>query len=549
MKVNRRSFRTKNMIHLHGLVYITLMCFILLAFFLVLANVGSIIAYFGLDTGSADSTSIKNIVENGADAVEVKETNSYFEGGNGDLTVAVWGEDELIDSVCSQMQIMSQSYKRCSNLNRLDRYDLLIVGGEDLTTAQYQQIADYVDEGGNVWFVNILDMSHNALLDEICGISINSGKKTWPGYRFSENLISEPLLEDYDREVTARAVTLKSRAKVFAGALPEGFVHMSNDDLPPLIWRYIKDNDSGAVYVCNGDFVEDETVYLMTPIWLSEIQNDYMYQIIDAYCVYADGFPYADNGESENWQRLYGRDKLSIARDLIQNQYSKYAVSYDARITYFTRDLETFENTDDSELIYFKNAVTSSMGTMALKTDSGLYISSEDDKVSIKDWEGGFEFVDSDDGTISLPINFEFSIDESEDSSFAMAGSIVGLGFYAMSNSIDEVLDYDGETDIWNKYCEDQEVALGVGNKDYSWLDRLTAPQALERIVNILNSDTKTEYTDSGIKITSDSDDGRFILRTRRSKLKITGGTLQQLSDSSWFVHMTDKEAEITWED
>ena len=61
--MKRHSFRTKNILETHSLVYISIMLVVLMLFFLLLGNMGRIISSANLDGGEADPAVLKEALE------------------------------------------------------------------------------------------------------------------------------------------------------------------------------------------------------------------------------------------------------------------------------------------------------------------------------------------------------------------------------------------------------------------------------------------------------------------------------------------------------
>lgn len=555
--MKRHSFRTKNKLELYSLVYITLMCIILLVFFLILGNVGRIVRTADLDSGLGDMSEIEGVLKNGTGQImdtklspagdPASAADVSFTGGNGTGRVALYGDEPILNSLASQMIIMDQSYDKISSLYVPEGCQLLVVGKQELSAEEVVQLADYAANGVNIWITNLPgQLADNDAAKMLMGIEMAGSRQSWPGIRVSGDMALGQVMEDAEYKVTALSLKLANSAKLYACALPKNFKQMENKDLPPLIWRYAGGVGHGSVYVCNGDFMDTEIQYYMLPTILSELNANYAYGIINAYCVFVEGFPYAQNEERESWRRLYSRDKMQIAQDLISAQYLHYYTSFNSRITYFSRDYQEFLTTDDRMLKYYTDNIDNSMGLLAKKTDKGLFLESEEEQLRVRDWEDGFSFTE--DGNFCLPINFEFRIEDEEELTFNMLGSAVGLGYYAFSNDVDHLLDYEGEEDVWDEYSKNQEVVFGIGVKYSDWLERLSAAQAVERLNEHLSAKTDITYSEDGIKITTDAEKYWLILKGKTQNIEMTGGTAKEIGQRCWLIEVDGGEAVIHYQ-
>ena len=552
--MNRNSFRTKNTLELHSLVYITLMCLVLLFFFLILGNVGKIVNAVNLDSGKADQTIINTMLKGGAKELTSKrlttgvpghaEIVSRFTGGNQNGRIALWGKEKSIDTLSSQLMIMEQSYDRVNSLAGLEEYDLLVLDGANVFEEELQHISDYISGGGDVWITNLsAELAKDPAFQKLTGIESCGSRVTWPGIRVSGDLANGVVMEDPEYKVTAFDLTLSNKIKLYASALPKKYEDMENKDLPPLIWRYVEEEKSGSVYVCNGNFMDTEVMYYMLPTILTEQQGAYAYGIINAYCVFVEDFPYAKNEERESWQRLYSRDKLSIAQDLLSAQYLRYYTGNNARITYFSRDYETFMNDPDRNLKFYVDNIDSSMGLLARKEGEKLCLEDAHEKLLIEDWKPGFSFTKGED--YCLAVNYDFMIGKEKEEDFNILGSALGVGYYGFNNDVDLLLDYDGKNDIWDEYCKEQESLLGIGVQKCGWLDRVTAAQALERLYSHMNSETKIEYGTNSVDIKTDAEKYWLILKGKSKEIEIFGGTAESIGERCWLITVDTGHAEI----
>ena len=540
--MKRHSFRTKNILETHSLVYISIMLVVLMLFFLLLGNMGRIISSANLDGGEADPAVLKEALEKGPE-----RNAERFSGGNGTDCVALFGDRPILGALSSQLMIMNQSYQTVSDLSDLKGYQFLVIAKESLSDAEMKAVSAYVKAGGHVWITNLNEkLSRTKAVMDLCGIRKAGTEKKWPGIRFSGDIALGTVLEAPKYKVSALDLKLSNEIKLFACALPKKYKEIEIEDLPPLIWRYMPEETSGFVYVCNGDFMNTEVLFYMLPVILSEVKGNYVYGILNAYCVFVEGMPYAKNEQRESWKRLYSRDKMSILQDLLSAQYLRYYNNYGARITYFSRDYETFRNTEDSNLRYYKELIANSMGLLARKDPKGLFLSDSREKMKIEDWNPGFQFTGE--NKFCLPVNFSYSIQNPEEEEFAALASMVGLGFYAFSNDVDTLLDYNGEADVWDEYCKKQETIFGVGQKIGSWIERVSAAQAIERLDSHLTSDTRVEYRKDGIDITTGAEQYWMILKGKTEEIAITGGTAEPIGDRCWLIEVNSPHAVITYQ-
>ena len=183
------------------------------------------------------------------------------------------------------------------------------------------------------------------------------------------------------------------------------------------------------------------------------------------------------------------------------------------------------------------------MGLLAYKDGDGLYLDNSSEKLEILDWRPGFSFTGK--GNYCLAIDYDFMVGRDLETDFNLLGSAVGVGYYGIMNDVDLLLDYDGQSDIWDKYCKDQELVLGIGKQKCGWMDRLTVAQALERLYDHLHAETKIDYRNNGVDITTDAEKYWLILKSKTKEIEITGGTAESIGERCWLITVDSGRAEI----
>ena len=549
------------------LIFILLMITAILLMFIIVSNFGNAVVI--LRGGSSSEEFIQGEIElsdlstrisrtsgssaresgtsgqdNGASVSDLSTGSPDYKGMNADITVGVYGDAEICTMFMSQMEVMKQTYKEVSTLSADDEFTLLIIDGSLLNGDADAEIIEELCRNGTSVFLTSLPEHVSEKLMTVCGIKRVGKKRTWPGLRVSSDLLSGYLIEEPDYEVEGVSVELDPGTKVYASALPLGYDDIDNDDLPHLFWRHIPYEDSGSVYVCCGSFGMSETACAFLPSILSELCGNYIYGVINAYCVAADGFPFGVNAENENWQRFYSRDKSSIALDMLQPQYDRYSITYGAEISYFTDDYDIFMTTSDSSLLYFKNAAESDNGKLFERKDGEMLIGNV---ATFDTWQPSFSFIDNGGTRLKLPVSFTYTVDNHEPDNFAVPGYVLGIGFYSVLFDVDDFLEYDGEKEVWSEYCSDQETVLGIHERDYGYLERVTADEAAQRLYNLLVADVETVYGENSVTV-KNADGLSFMLRTDMKEMKITGGAMEQAADDIYLIRAESDEVIITGE-
>ena len=553
--MKRNVFRTKNQLYLYRYFFIMAMMVILAVLFLLIGNMGLTASLLHLDTVSSEEAAFDSFAFSSEN--ERIERNAQIQSaqviGEGAPSVSLYDPENDNTMVTTQLEITKQPYTVVTSLENVEKGNqLLIVDADSLSADQVSILADLAADGMNLLFTGMPDESslQNRQLLKLLGIESVNGKATWRGIRTSSSLLTGTMIEKTKYETSGMDVILSDDNKVYASALPDQYWLYENDDLPPIIWRHIEGSGYGRVYVFNGDFMESEMGYGIVPVVISEINENYLYPIINAYCVTASGYPYAYNEERENWERLYSRDKLLIQQDLLSSQLKRYTSVYGVRLTCFSPDYEVMSSTQDNSLTYYTQQLDSSRGLLA-KEENGVFMLGGDYQgIEIVDWNPDFRFWDASTGTLYFPICFNSTTDDVQAEEYTIAGFGSTMGIFAVNIDYDNLLDYEGEDDVWTLYCSDQETMLGTQERDYGWLERVTVKEALGRILKLLEMKIEIGYFSDHIDVSVENfeNEAWFILRSTCDELKIDNGTIEEIGENCYFVTLNSADAVITWE-
>ncbi len=550
--MERKSFKMKNQLKKYTYVYIVLILFVLLGVFVVFGNLNQILVWIDGGHQNQSGSRVNAVLTSGIGQEQAKSL-SYEDPDH--AAVGVLGDGELGSLAVSQLQNLKQAwtYLQADSSGAPqapDSLEIIIVAKESLSGEELSWLQEQAGLGRHLIFARMpsaQNLQNRGLLD-LMGIQTLGSVARFPGMRTAKEVMLGTVLEGEKAQVSAYQVTLMQQTKLLGVALPEGSEDLEDTELPPILWRYVREKDAGYVYVCNGDFMDGEMGYAVITAALSDIYGTYLYPVVNAYCVMVDGFPYLQNSQSEVWERLYSRDALGIARDLFFPELKRCEDLYDLKLTYFTPDYWQVANADSGEAAYYRSEIQSKEGQLAGKNGQRLYLRSEKDKVSVTSWKPGFEFYNRQAGSIQIPVNLT-EMEDYQEQLLNMSGIIRGTGFFSLKIDIQQLLSYDGENENWVDYCKALETVLGTQKQDYPWLERVTADQALERIDNYLMIRPQCQYREDGIQVSIENfqDKAWFMLKTSQEDVCIDHGTVEEIEDGLYLVEVTEASAQITW--
>lgn len=556
---NRRRFITDNQLGVGRYAVILVGFAALLVLFGTLGNVGLIQAALSAQDTARTAREAQEIMDQGA-ATQQARIDAELErrAAQGDARVALYGYGDVADLFAAQLFMSKHDYVAADHLGDdvpgiLD-VDVVFVAAEELSAADVAWLAGRVSAGCTVLFGELpASIESDGALRELLGVRRVDGWHTYEGLRMSSELLDGSLVEDPERPISAWNVKLTGQTKVYACALPEGYEDQRNDDLPPLVWRYIASNDAGTVYACNGDFVRSEIAYALMPLVMREARGSYLYPIVNAYCVFVDGFPYADNEEREMWRQLYSRDKLGIQSDMLMPEFERFAQMYGSRITYYSDDYERFRESDDERMSYYTRQIAAQGGQLALRCDGELYPTSPTDAVLVDRWTAPYRLWDVETQSYELPLNCVVTVENYTElpDLFCLASITGAIGYYAVCIDVDDFLDTTTEAAYWSAFTEWVEVLFGTHQRDYDWIERVTANEAVGRINRLLNMQVRISYGEEDITATIENFDGQawFILRTNHENLVAEGAELRTVGEGVYLVSATDATVTLRWSD
>lgn len=585
--MKRESFKTKNQLNRHVYTYITLFLVVMAILFPVLENLNRIITSRGsehvkevqlratwiLDSLSSDPEMAVNSI-----SYEKSYNESFPKSGErasveidtdhiGLELVGIVGNKKQVYRFGRQLDGMKQSWI-AYNLNEAvqdsdeKELSLLIICGEELTDQDVEVLHAQWNKGVSLLFVQIPEKGGNVnrKLFDLMGIVSTGQRQEWHGMRAGEEMLLGGMMEyaEDPREeisegkkrftVTGYPVTLDSQTQVFAHALPKNHDEMEVTEMPPLFWKYTENEEKGKVYVCNGDFMEGEISCAVLPTVLGDLCGTYLYPIVNAQCVMADGMPYGENQERESWKRLYSRDGFGIQRDLLFPELQRCEAIYGVTLTLFSPAIDKIRAGEEKEMKFYQQELKGETAELAGKDGDFYYLDSPDETLSVLPWEPGRTLLDVRTGQLQILYQPDSFKDRGLDL-FSMAGAAKWNGYLGFLVDVEELLAYDGQNDILPEYFEQMETVLGYDSTYYSWIEQVTVREAINRIYNYLILKPQYIMGKHFVRIESEyfQDIAWFILRTPHEEIEIDHGTVKKIGEKTYLVEVTEPSAKISW--
>lgn len=535
-------------------VYIVFILAVLTMAFLLMANLSKVMMWAEEKKAAAgmavnqETLIFKDIQE--------KEEKALVEA---DIVILGSREEGLTKTMEAQLGFLKESYGIAESVEELkasenESIGLLIVTKEQLSNKEFQWLANQVWKGKNIFFACLPEpeLLKKREVQNLLGIRGLNEIEEFEEVRTSKELLLGTIAETKDMEIKAWNLKLEQKTQVFASALIEG---VENEKLPPLFWRYIQGEDTGRVYACNGSLAETPLGYGMVSLILCDLNEYYIYPVINAFCVMVDGMPYTKNWKSGFLEDLYYRDALGMQRDLFFPEFKRCTELYEMPITYFSPDYEELKTAKEEELIYYLQELLAKGNEIGLHMGTGDTVTLGEQHTRIVDWEAGFSFLDEETGNIQLPVILS-SMNSYEKSRLYMDGSLRGMGLLTLMVDLDEILRAkelaefsEGEDTDWVEYCKIMESVLGTYQQNYQWLDKVTVSEAAQRIRNLLAMEPEYKKEEHGfrIEIGNFNKEAYFLLRTSIPIHEVEGGSAAFIGEHFYLIRAQEKTVHIVW--
>lgn len=563
--MKRESFLTPNQLKRYTYFYISLFMILFLVVFMLLANLNWLISLANPEAALISKEQLEQDLQQAASDPERVTRASCVkdEEGNGLFgAIGILGSNDRGRMLGAQLDGMKQPWRFIEAGTDMDRpeglQNLIVVAEESPTDLQIEWLRQQQKEGVHLLFLQVPSKQGAAdeALFDLLGISRAGGYQTYPGMRAGEEMLlgqmqeyAKTKEEEEPFSVSAYLVRLKEQAQVFAQALPETAAQSDVWDLPPLFWKYEAKPDEGSVYVCNGSFLEDEFFYTVLPTVLEDLCGTYLYPVVNAYCLMADGFPYAQNETRESWTELYSRDAYGIQRDLLLPELQRCEARYGATATLFSPAYQEIRSAETGEMKYYRDSLEREWALLAGKQDDGYYLTSPQDPLDVCAWDSQKTLWDEESGKLRLLYQPE-SWKRYRQEALSVAGAAKWNGYLGFRIDVDEILSFTREEESLPVYFDEMESALGIHSTVYGWMERVTAQEAAERIYNYLTIRPAYRMTADGIAVDVQNFNGRawFLLRSVQKGITIDHGTVTEIGENTYLVELTEDTAQITWQ-
>lgn len=437
------------------------------------------------------------------------------------------GESERTKSIIRMLSDLKKEYAVFSTVDDINDKQAESLETIVITADRWEETGDpgrlfqYAKEAGkSLIFTHMPEGEENEEYNKIIGIREKKGTAQIDGVMLFEGMfIQEDMVYFDELEMDVEDITVDARCKKLM--VEKSKEPVEQKELIPLIWK--KRYGEGCFYVVNGDFFEaEEGMGIFTGI-LSQVEEDFVYPVVNAKAVLLDSFLELDNPYEEQMQNMYSRDTYMFLRDIVWPAIVKLGES--DTLIFSARLNQPVKKEDEKDYEYLAD----------LFKKRGYEI---DDSLTRQELE--------------LPYA-SFGHERKEEEIFHMQGSISGMGLATHYLDISQVLGRNaGKPEYeWSSYSLELSKLSRDLYKETDWMDAMTVSQAFERYKRYLLIDPVMKKGKDRITIETGNFNELcfYMIRTEKTVLPGEGYEVQKIGDGAYLVRVLQDKIVIGLEE
>lgn len=386
------------------------------------------------------------------------------------------------------------------------------IGNKDL-------LFDYAgQQGKNLVFAGIMEEQAGEY-NKTIGVLKNEGTVKIEGVMLSEEMFIQGMVYYDDIDMEAADITTDARCKKLMTEKSKEQVEQR--ELVPLIWE--KKYGKGCFYVVNGDFLTGGYgIGIFTGI-LSQMEDTFVYPVINAKANLLDSFPELDNSYESRIEELYNRDTNMFVRDIVWPSLVKLGESNNLVFSMRLNRPVGEEQKDNYEYL---------AGLIQRR-----YYEIDD---SFKEQEPELPYICS-------------GHKQSEKEVFKMQSSISGAGLATHCLDMSEVMgkNADNSEYEWSGYSLELSKLMHSLYQDTQWVDAMTVSQASERYKRYLLLRPVIEKSGQEITIKTENfhDLCFYMMRTEKTVLSGDGYEVTKAGEDAYLIKVLKDNISIQLRD
>lgn len=466
-------------------------------------------------------------------------------------------------------------------VNQADRSeDMLMIEGSELKTEkEAEQLEQLIEEQKTLIFLSLptQDYIEQYDLNELLGIRKVFGQHT----QKELNLVSGFMLGGFhqfeDLIYNALDLDLLFSTKVYA------YGKKTQDKGSPVIWRNTYNNSE--VYVVNGPFMETDASDGITSAILAEIEEDYIYPVLNARLMVYESFPYVSDKNKKQLEKNYNRDAMRVQHDILfpdllsinklrgfipngffrlgfeETELSKISPNNQRELTSYQAQL--FKDGGEVGLRYtgdierdlngynqvFKDSDVKSVLINAETTDTEIaeiLEATEAVETIIGPFEKEKNYQYLNDQAIYLPFTSE-GIVRSGQAELEFVSMVTAHGTIAQNLDLEEIINPADGQEKWTGGHKKYVQFIDNYRKQFSFLDSRNITETSTILKNLLNNAPAINKSSNTIEISFPNWQGEshYILRTPKKIKSVENGTFKEIEENAYLITAQGQRVEV----
>lgn len=386
------------------------------------------------------------------------------------------------------------------------------VGNKELLIQYAEQ------QGKNLVFSSIME-EQTGEYNKLIGVLKNEGTAKIQGVMIFEEMLIQGMVYYDDIDMEVADITTDARCKKLM--VERSKKQVEQRDLIPLIWE--KRYGKGCFYVVNGEFLTEEYgMGIFTGI-LSQMEDTFIYPVVNAKANLLDSFPELDNSYESRIKELYSRDTNMFVRDIVWPSLVKLG---------------------ESNTLVFSMRLNRPVAES--QKDNYEYLA---ELIQKRCYEIDDSFTQQE---VEIPY-ISSGHRRSEKEVFKMQSSISGAGLATHYLDMSEIMgkNADDPEYEWSSYSLELSKLMYSLYQDTEWIDAMTVSQALERYKRYLLIRPVIEKSEQQITIKTENfhDLCFYMIRTDKTVLSGDDYEVTKVGENAYLIEVLKDNITIQLKD
>lgn len=461
--------------------------------------------------------------------------------------------------------------------------DVLMIEGSELETFEdIQQLEEFVEEQKTLIFLSLptQETIETYGLSEMFGIQEIYGEHTQKelnlvagfmlgGFHQFEGLVYEMLDLELSFSTKVYAYGKRTETKSY-----------------PVIWRNTYKNNE--VFIVNGPFMQTEAFIGILSALMAEIEEDYIYPVINTRLMVYESFPYISDKNKEALEEKYNRDAMKVQHDILFpdllsiNKLRGFVPNGFFRLGFAGEERNAISSFDQQQLTTYKDQLFKDGGEVGLRYSGDIAQDQKDyqqvfGEASIKsvlihedttDAEideilETIESVEAIVGPFQKEKNYQYLNDRAVYLPFTSEGFVESgqeeLDFVAMATAYGTMIHHLDLAEVIDP-ADGKEKWTG-GQKAYvQFLDRYREPFIFLKDRNITETATELKTLLNNVPVLRKSshqielsfpnepEAAYYMLRTAKKVKNVKNGTFKNIEKDTYLIKAIGQQVEINVE-